>query len=126
MARLTGALDKDRDLEMDAQEVGGAGRKTTVKRRAAGDYINVVVNGSATAPDGDYRNIPRVAGGMGGGGGQSQIRERTRAGSRCIQRVDRAGSIPRATRQRFTCTTARGWSALFRGQGDHVMICRGQ
>jgi hypothetical protein len=69
MARLEGSLKKDRSFEMEAQEVGGAGRKATVKGTAAGTNISVVINGSGTACDGAYLNIPRVVGGMGGGGG---------------------------------------------------------
>jgi hypothetical protein len=69
MARLNGMLNNDRSFEMDAQEVGGAGRKATVKGTASGNYINAVINGSGTACDGDNLAIPRVAGGLGGGGG---------------------------------------------------------
>ncbi|HBK09009.1 MAG TPA: hypothetical protein DDZ81_24650 [Acetobacteraceae bacterium] len=68
MARLAGALNKDRTFEMDAQEVGGQGRKAVVKGRAAGPYINVQITGSGTACDDVYLNVPRVAGGEGGGG----------------------------------------------------------
>jgi hypothetical protein len=69
MARLEGSLKKDRSFEMEAQEVGGAARKATVKGTAAGTNISVVINGSGTACDGAYLNIPRVVGGLGGGGG---------------------------------------------------------
>jgi hypothetical protein len=69
IARLKGALHPDRNFEMNAQEVGGAGRTASVKGRAAGSYINAVINGSGTPCDGDYLNIPRVVGGLSGGGG---------------------------------------------------------
>jgi hypothetical protein len=69
MARLAGSMNKDRTFEMDAQEVGGAGKKATIKGSASGNYINAVINGSGTACDGDNLAIPRVVGGLGGGGG---------------------------------------------------------
>jgi hypothetical protein len=69
MARLAGSMNKDRTFEMDAQEVGGTGRKATVKGSAGGNTINAVINGSGTACDGNNLAIPRVVGGLGGGGG---------------------------------------------------------
>ncbi|MDR3533849.1 MAG: hypothetical protein P4L90_25210 [Rhodopila sp.] len=69
MARLAGALNKDRTFEMDAQEIGGAARKATVRGTARGDYVNVSINGSGTACDGNILSIPRATGGIGGGGG---------------------------------------------------------
>jgi hypothetical protein len=69
MARLIGSINKDRSFEMQAEEVGGTGRKATVKGIAAGDDIKVVINGSGTACDGENLTIPRVVGGMSGGGG---------------------------------------------------------
>jgi hypothetical protein len=69
VARLAGSIKKDRSFEMEAQEVGGAGRKAVVKGSAAGTNISVVINGSGTPCDGAYLNIPRVVGGLGGGGG---------------------------------------------------------
>jgi hypothetical protein len=69
MARLQGTLNKDRSFEMAAQEVGGAARKATVKGTASGNYINAVISGSGTPCDGDNLAIPRVSGGLGGGGG---------------------------------------------------------
>ena len=69
IAKLAGALNKDRTFEMDAQEVGGQSRKAIVKGTAAGDTINVQISGSGTACDGDNLTIPRATGGMGGGGG---------------------------------------------------------
>ena len=69
MARLAGSIKKDRTFEMAAEEVGGAGRKATVKGSAGGNTINVMVSGSGTACDGDNLTIPRVVGGLGGGGG---------------------------------------------------------
>lgn len=61
--------NKDRTFEMGAQEVGGTDRKATTKGSASGNYINAVINGSGTACDGDNLAIPRVVGGLGGGGG---------------------------------------------------------
>jgi hypothetical protein len=69
MARLTGSINKDRSFTLDAQEVGGTGRKAIVKGSAGGNYINAVINGSGTPCDGDNLAIPRVAGGLAGGGG---------------------------------------------------------
>jgi hypothetical protein len=69
MAKLSGTLNKDRTFEMDAQEVGGQGRKATVKGTAMGDTINAQIAGTGTACDGNNLTIPRVTGGMGGGGG---------------------------------------------------------
>jgi hypothetical protein len=69
MAKLAGAIKKDRSFEMDAQEVGGQARKATVKGTAGGDNINVQISGSGTPCDGTNIAIPRVVGGTGGGGG---------------------------------------------------------
>jgi hypothetical protein len=69
MARLDGAISKDRSFEMAAAEVDGAGRTATVKGTAGGDYINVGIYGSGTACDGINLPIPRDVGGMEGGGG---------------------------------------------------------
>ena len=69
IAHLSGSLNKDRDFEMDATEVGGTGKKAVVKGKAAGSVINVVITGSGTACDGVNLAIPRVVGGLGGGGG---------------------------------------------------------
>jgi hypothetical protein len=55
-------------IKMDAEEVGGAARKATVKGTAAGDYINASIDGSGTACDDKILSIPRVEGGTGGGG----------------------------------------------------------
>jgi hypothetical protein len=54
---------------MAAQEVGGAGKKATVKGSAGGNTINIQIVGSGTPCDGDNLTIPRVVGGLGGGGG---------------------------------------------------------
>jgi hypothetical protein len=62
-------MNKDRTSEMDAQEVGETDRKATIKGSAGGNYINAVFSGSGTARDGDNLAIPRVVGGLGGGGG---------------------------------------------------------
>lgn len=69
MARLQGKLAKNGSFEMAAQEVGGTGRKATVSGTAAGTTINVVITGSGTPCDGANLTIPRVSGGLGGGGG---------------------------------------------------------
>jgi hypothetical protein len=69
MARVEGTIKKDGAFEMDAQEVGGQGRKATVKGTATGNNINVVISGSGTACDGMNLSIPRAVGGLGGGGG---------------------------------------------------------
>jgi hypothetical protein len=69
MAKLAGSIKKDRTFEMAAEEVGGAGRKATVKGSAGGNTINIQIAGSGTACDGDNLTIPRVVGGLGGGGG---------------------------------------------------------
>jgi hypothetical protein len=69
MARLAGNLNKDRSFEMNAEEVGGAGRKATVKGTAAGDYITASIDGSGTGCDKQVLQIPRVTGGLQGGGG---------------------------------------------------------
>jgi hypothetical protein len=69
LAKLVGTINKNRTFEMDAQEVGGQGRKATVKGTAGGDTINAQIAGSGTPCDGNNLTIPRVSGGMGGGGG---------------------------------------------------------
>jgi hypothetical protein len=69
MARLNGSIGKDRNFEMNAEEVGGAGRKAMVKGSAGGTTINVQISGSGTPCDGVNLTIPRVVGGLSGGGG---------------------------------------------------------
>jgi len=69
IARLSGTLDKNREFQMDAKEVGGEGRTAVVKGQAAGQYVAVVITGSGTACDNINLNVPRVAGGLAGGGG---------------------------------------------------------
>jgi hypothetical protein len=69
IAKLAGTLNKNNEFEMDAKEVGGAGRTAVVKGKAAGDNVNVVITGSGIACDGISLNVPRVVGGLGGGGG---------------------------------------------------------
>jgi hypothetical protein len=74
MARLDGTLipasaGQERSFKMDAQEVGGTGRKATVQGTASGEYVNASITGSGTACDGKILQIPRATGGMEGGGG---------------------------------------------------------
>jgi hypothetical protein len=69
IARLEGKFDKNRTFEMNAQEVGGQGRKATVSGKAGGGYISMMINGSGTPCDGMWLNVPTIAGGTGGGGG---------------------------------------------------------
>jgi hypothetical protein len=69
IARLEGKVNKNRTFELNAQEVGGQGRKATVSGTAGGGYINAMINGSGSPCDGVNLPIPTVAGGTGGGGG---------------------------------------------------------
>jgi hypothetical protein len=69
IARLEGEINKDRTFEIDAKEVGGAGRTAVVKGKIAGEYVNLSVSGSGTPCDGDILPVPRAEGGMQGGGG---------------------------------------------------------
>jgi hypothetical protein len=69
IARLDGSLSADRTFEMAANEVGGAGRKATIKGTAGGAYINVAIYGSGTPCDGINLPIPLTTSGVGNGGG---------------------------------------------------------
>jgi hypothetical protein len=69
MARLDGQINSDRSFKMNANEVGGAGRTATVSGTAQGDYVRAMVEGSGSGCDGQMLQIPRVVGGLGGGGG---------------------------------------------------------
>jgi hypothetical protein len=69
IAKLQGKLNKNRTFQLDAQEVGGQGRKATVSGTAGGGYINAMINGSGSPCDGVNLPIPTFAGGTGGGGG---------------------------------------------------------
>jgi hypothetical protein len=74
IARLDGTITpaspgQQRSFKMDAQEVGGAARKATVQGNGGGDTLSASIEGSGTACDGKILTIPRVTGGMGGGGG---------------------------------------------------------
>jgi hypothetical protein len=68
VAKLAGMMNKDRTFEMNAEEVG-TGKKAVVKGSAGGTNINVQISGSGTACDNVTLNIPRVVGGLAGGGG---------------------------------------------------------
>jgi hypothetical protein len=73
VARLDGKIipvsaGKERSFKLDAVEVG-SGKKATVQGNAGGEVINASIEGSGTACDGKILPIPRVTGGMGGGGG---------------------------------------------------------
>jgi hypothetical protein len=63
VARLSGKVNKDRTVEVSAQEVGGTGRTATVTGRAGGQYINLEIKGSGSACDGVNLAIPRATGG---------------------------------------------------------------
>lgn len=69
MARLNGKVNKDNTFNLAAQEVGGQARKATVTGNASGDYINAQIHGSGTACDDVNLAIPRMEGGLSGGGG---------------------------------------------------------
>ncbi len=69
MAKLDGAMEKGRDFKMTATEVGGTSRVATVTGTATGTYINLTIDGAGTSCDGKVLSIPRVVGGLGGGGG---------------------------------------------------------
>jgi hypothetical protein len=69
IARVDGQLNADRTFEMAANEVGGAGRKATIKGTAGGAYINVAIYGSGTPCDGINLPIPLSTSGVGSGGG---------------------------------------------------------
>ena len=60
IARLVGSIKKDRTFEMEAQEVGGAGRKATVKGSAGGTNISISINGIGNPCDGVILNVPRT------------------------------------------------------------------
>jgi hypothetical protein len=68
IAKLAGSINKERNFEMNAEEVG-TGKKAMVKGSAGGTTINVQISNSGSACDGVNLTIPRVVGGMGGGGG---------------------------------------------------------
>jgi hypothetical protein len=68
VAKLDGTINKNRTFEMNAEEVG-TGKKAMVKGSAGGTNINIQISGSGTACDSVVLNIPRVTGGLGGGGG---------------------------------------------------------
>jgi hypothetical protein len=68
IAKLAGSINKARTFEMNAEEVG-TGKKAKVTGTAGGTTINVQISGSGSACDGVNLTIPRVVGGMAGGGG---------------------------------------------------------
>jgi hypothetical protein len=68
-AKLAGKIQPNRQFEMNAKEVGGQGRNAVVKGTAAGTYITAEITGSGTPCDNQPLQIPRVAGGLAGGGG---------------------------------------------------------
>jgi len=69
MARIEGELAKDSTFKLDAQEVGNAARTATIVGRAGGSFISASISGTGTACDNVVLNIPRVTGGLQGGGG---------------------------------------------------------
>jgi hypothetical protein len=60
IAKLAGSIQKDRTFEMQAQEIGGAGRTATVKGSAGGTNISISINGIGNPCDGVFLNIPRT------------------------------------------------------------------
>jgi hypothetical protein len=60
VAKLVGSIKKDRTFEMEAQEVGGAGRKATVKGSAGGNNISISISGIENPCDGVILNVPRT------------------------------------------------------------------
>jgi hypothetical protein len=68
IAKVAGSIQKNRAFEMNAEEVGTA-RKAKVVGTAGGNTINIQISGSGTPCDGVNLTIPRVVGGMSGGGG---------------------------------------------------------
>jgi hypothetical protein len=69
MARLEGTIARDRTFKMTGQEVGGTGKTATVTGRAGGTYLDIAISGTGTPCDDVVLNVPRVTGGLGGGGG---------------------------------------------------------
>jgi hypothetical protein len=68
IAKVAGSINKNRSFEMAAEEVG-TGKKAKIAGTAGGSTINIQISGSGTACDGVNLTIPRVVGGMSGGGG---------------------------------------------------------
>jgi hypothetical protein len=60
IAKLVGSIKKDRTFEMEAQEVGGSGRKATVKGSAGGTNISISISGIGNPCDGVILNVPRT------------------------------------------------------------------
>jgi hypothetical protein len=69
MARLEGTIARDRTFKLNAQEVGGTNRTATVAGRAGGTFLEIAISGTGTPCDDVVLNVPRVVGGLGGGGG---------------------------------------------------------
>ncbi len=69
MARLDGKINRDRTFQMDAKEVGGTGRTGVVKGTAGGNNVSISISGTGTPCDDVVLNVPRVQGGLSGGGG---------------------------------------------------------
>ena len=69
MARLEGQVAKDNTFKIDAQEVGNPSRTATILGRAGGSFVALSINGTGTACDNVVLNVPRVTGGLQGGGG---------------------------------------------------------
>jgi hypothetical protein len=68
IAKVAGSINKARSFEMNAAEVGTS-RTAKVSGTAGGNTINVQISGSGSACDGVNLTIPRVVGGLSGGGG---------------------------------------------------------
>lgn len=70
MARLNGSFNKNsRKFTIHAKEVGGQERTATIQGEATGEYVTMRIEGSGTPCDNKPLNVPRVAGGLQGGGG---------------------------------------------------------
>ena len=69
MARLEGTIARDRTFKLNAQEVGGTGKTAIVSGRAGGTFLSIAISGTGTPCDDIILNVPRVTGGLGGGGG---------------------------------------------------------
>jgi|SRR3954447_8690283 len=69
MARLDGMLERDSTFKINAQEVGGSNRQAVITGRYGGTYLSIAISGTGTPCDDVILTVPRVTGGLGGGGG---------------------------------------------------------
>ena len=67
-ASLAGTIAANGKFSAQATEAA-SGKTATIQGQAAGTYLEISISGTGSPCDDIWLNVPRVVGGLGGGGG---------------------------------------------------------